>query len=110
VASAVLAAGGAAISPYLVYVRETGAALACTTGGCETVQGSDYALIAGVPVAAIGLVGFVGLFAAAILPGQVARLAQATISLAALTFSAYLLFVQLHASGRSVTGASSSTA
>ena len=60
-ASAVIAALGAAITVYLLYVRQTGGALACSTGGCETVQSSSYAEVLGVPVAALGLVGFLGL-------------------------------------------------
>jgi len=93
--SAVLAALGAAISAYLLYVRQTGGTLACSTGGCETVQASSYAEVLGVPVAALGLVGFVGLLTAAVLGGELARLAQATLALTALLFGAYLLFVQL---------------
>ena len=34
-ASAVLAVAGAAIAAYLLYVRQTGGALVCATGGCE---------------------------------------------------------------------------
>lgn len=94
-ASAVLAVLGAAISAYLLYVRQTGGVLACSTGGCETVQSSSYAEVLGVPVAALGLVGFLGLLVAAILRGELARLAQATLALTALLFGAYLLYVQL---------------
>ena len=65
-ASAVLAAAGAAITGYLLYVRQTGGTLACATGGCETVQSSSYAEVLGVPVAGIGLLGFLGLLAAAL--------------------------------------------
>ena len=93
--SAVLAALGAGITGYLLYVRETGAELACTTGGCETVQHSSYAEVLGVPVAALGLIGFLGLLVSALGRGEWARLGQATLALAALTFSGYLLFVQL---------------
>ena len=37
-ASAGFALIGAAITAYLLYARWTGGTLACTTGGCETVQ------------------------------------------------------------------------
>ena len=40
---------------------QTGGALVCSTGGCETVQSSAYAEVLGVPVAALGLIGFLGL-------------------------------------------------
>ena len=55
-AIAMLALAGAAVAAYLVYARYTGTRLACTTGGCETVQHSKYAKAAGVPVAVLGLV------------------------------------------------------
>ena len=95
IASAVLAALGAAISAYLLIVRETGAALVCSTGGCETVQSSSYAELLGLPVAALGLAGFVVLLAAALARGDWARLVNATVALAAFLFAAYLLTVQL---------------
>ena len=47
-AIAILALAGAAVAAYLVYARYTGTRLACTTGGCETVQHSKYAKAAGI--------------------------------------------------------------
>ena len=47
------------------------------------------------PVAALGLAGYLGLIVAALARGEWARLTQATLALAALVFSAYLLVVQL---------------
>jgi uncharacterized membrane protein len=95
IASAVLAGLGAAISVYLLVVRETGASLVCSTGGCETVQSSSYAEVLGVPVAAFGLAGFLGLLVAALGRGEWARLAQATLALSAFLFAAYLLAIQV---------------
>ena len=94
-ASAVLASLGAAISAYLLVVRETDGSLICSTGGCETVQSSSYAELLGLPVAALGLAGFVVLLAAALARGDWARLVNATVALAAFLFAAYLLTVQL---------------
>jgi uncharacterized membrane protein len=93
--SVAVAVSGVAIAAYLLYVRHTGTALACTTGGCETVQKSAYAEVLGVPVAALGLAGYLGLIAAALARGEWARLSQATLALAALIFSAYLLYIQV---------------
>ena len=95
IASAVLASLGAAISAYVLYVRETDGSLVCSTGGCETVQSSSYAELLGLPVAALGLAGFVVLLAAALARGDWARLVNATVALAAFLFAAYLLAVQL---------------
>jgi uncharacterized membrane protein len=93
--SAALAAVGAAIAGYLLYVRFTGGTLACATGGCDTVQHSRYAELFGVPVSALGLAGFLGLLAAALTRGEWARLTQATLALAGFFFGGYLLFVQV---------------
>jgi len=93
--SAVLAVVGASITAYLLYVRQTGGALVCSTGGCETAQNSSYAEVLGVPVAALGLAGFLGLLVAALARGEWARLSQATLALSAFFFSAYLLYIQL---------------
>ena len=95
IASAVLASLGAAISAYVLYVRESDGSLVCSTGGCETVQSSSYAELLGLPVAALGLAGFVVLLAAALARGDWARLVNATVALAAFLFAAYLLAVQL---------------
>ena len=65
-AIAILALAGAAVAAYLVYARYTGTRLACTTGGCETVQHSKYAKAAGVPVAVLGLVAYLAVFATAL--------------------------------------------
>jgi uncharacterized membrane protein len=90
-----LCIAGAGISGYVLYSRWTSSGLVCSTGGCETVQSSDYATFLGVPIAALGLGGYfvVGLLALA--AGPLARAAVAVLALAATTFSAYLLVVQL---------------
>jgi uncharacterized membrane protein len=98
-AGAVFATIGAAITSYLLYVRWTGGTLVCSTNGCESVQSSRYAEVLGVPVAALGLVAFLGLFAAALAPGEWARLGHATLALSALLFSGYLLVIQFAAIG-----------
>ncbi len=91
----VVAAAGAALAGYLLYVRVTDSALACSTGGCETVQRSAYAELLGFPVAGLGLAAFLFLLAAAVVPGELARLVQAAVALTGVAFSAYLLYVQL---------------
>ena len=94
-ASAALAAVGAAISAYVLYARETGGTLVCSTGGCETVQSSPYAEVLGIPVAAVGLAGFLVLLVAGLSRGELARLLHGTLALAAFFFGAYLLYVQV---------------
>lgn len=98
-AIAVVAAAGVALAAYLLYTRETGGQLVCSTGGCETVQSSRYAEIFGIPVAALGLVGYVWILATSFSRSELARLAQTAVALAACAFSTYLVFVQLHLIG-----------
>ena len=93
--SAAIAVLGTAITAYLLYVRQAGNTLVCSTGGCETVQSSSYAVLFGVPVAALGLIGFLALLLAALARGDWARLSQAALALTAFLFSAYLLYIQL---------------
>jgi uncharacterized membrane protein len=90
-----LALLGIAIATYLLYVRYTGGAPVCSSGGCETVQRSAYAEIFGVPVAAFGLAGYVMIFAGSLAPGDAARLGQAAVALTAFAFSTYLVCVQV---------------
>lgn len=95
VAVAVLAAIGAGIAGYLLYHHVAGGTIACTTGGCEEVQDSEYAELAGMPVALLGLLAYVAIFATALSPLEVARAAGAAIALAGLAFSLYLVYVQV---------------
>ncbi|HYM84973.1 MAG TPA: vitamin K epoxide reductase family protein [Candidatus Dormibacteraeota bacterium] len=51
-----LAIAGLLIAGYLLAVRLAGELPACPiSGGCETVQSSEYSAIAGVPVAGVGV-------------------------------------------------------
>lgn len=96
-AVAALALAGAGIAAYLTYARYADAPIACATGGCETVQSSDYAEILGLPVAVLGLAGYLAIFASALFAGEPARLAGAALALGGLVFSVYLIFVQAFA-------------
>ncbi len=67
-AVAVLALLGALVSVYLT-LHQLGmlGSLACGAGGgCETVQASRWAYVAGIPVAAFGVVGYAAILAAAL--------------------------------------------
>lgn len=54
---------------YLYKIGKIGSVM-CGTGGCETVQLSRWSSFLGVDVALIGLVGYTGLFALAIVALQ----------------------------------------
>ena len=99
VAVALLALAGTGIAAYLTYAWYAEATIACATGGCETVQSSSYAKLAGIPVPVLGLVGYLGILATALVPGDQARAVGAALALAGLAFSGYLLLVQIFAIG-----------
>jgi len=94
---AVLAVAGLLMSTYLTWVHLLGLAPVCLAGhgGCETVQSSRYAEILGVPVATLGMGGYVGLFLAALLRGEIGVLLGLFISLVSILFSAYLTYLEL---------------
>lgn len=94
-AIAVLALAGAAVAAYLVYARYTGTRLACTTGGCETVQHSKYAKAAGVPVAVLGLVAYLAVFGTTLSARIEAAAICAAIVFAGLAFGIYLIVIQV---------------
>lgn len=94
-ASAVVATAGAAVAAYLLAVRSGSAELVCRTGGCEIVQTSSYADVLGIPVAGLGLAAFVAIGVLALLASPLAQAAAASLAVAAVSFSAYLLVIQL---------------
>jgi uncharacterized membrane protein len=86
---------GAGIAAYLTYVHYSHTAPVCTTGGCEKVQKSKYAELAGVPVALLGLLAYVFLLGAGVVRGVYAAFAGVIVALIGVGFSGYLLWAQL---------------
>ena len=86
---------GAAIAAYLTYVHYAHTAPICTTGGCEKVQQSKYAELAGVPVALLGLIAYVAIIATAAVRGTAAAFAGVLLAFGGMAFSGYLLWAQL---------------
>jgi uncharacterized membrane protein len=96
VASAALAVIGLGIAGYLTYVHYRGIAPVCAIAhGCVKVQSSEWSKLAGVPVALLGLLGYLGILAALRVPGERGRLAAACVALTGLVFSAYLTYREL---------------
>lgn len=83
---------GLGVAAYLTYLHYSGAAIPCLKGGgCETVQHSTYSRLAGVPVALIGLIGYVTILASLFArKGEGTRLATMVFTLVGFSFSAYL--------------------
>jgi uncharacterized membrane protein len=86
---------GGAVAAYLTYVHYAHISPVCTTGGCEKVQSSSYAELAGVPVALLGLAGYAAIFVTTLFRGVTAAFAGAVIALGGAAFSGYLLWAQL---------------
>jgi uncharacterized membrane protein len=94
-AIAVLALAGAGVAAYLTATKLSGAAPVCATGGCETVQSSPYAEVAGMPVAVLGLIGYAAILLTALVPGPNSAALGVAFSAIGVAFSGYLLYAQL---------------
>jgi uncharacterized membrane protein len=92
-----VAAVGIGVATYITIADSGGGAPACLAGGggCETVASSSYSHLLGVNVAVFGIVGYVLLVAAALLRGDLARMAGFAISLGGFGFSVYLTYLEL---------------
>ena len=96
VAAECVALAGMAVAAYLTWVHYDEAALVCVAGGgCETVQQSSYAELAGIPVALLGLLGYAVILALVLWDTPTARLAAAALAVVGLAFSVYLVVLQL---------------
>src|ERR1700749_154585 len=85
---------GLALASYLVYVHYSGTPPACTAGdACLKVQTSVYSKLAGVPVALIGLIGYIGIFLSLLVPDRdEVRLATLAMTVIGVCFSGYLTY------------------
>ncbi len=95
-----LSLAGAGIAAYLTVAHMAHVQVACATGGCETVQTSRYAEIAGVPVAAIGLAGYLVLAWTGTARSELARGVGFAAAVTGFAVAMVLLYVQaaiLHA-------------
>ena len=65
----VLTVAGLGVASYLTYIHYAGINPVCTAGGsCLKVQTSVYSKLAGVPVALMGLIGYVVILASLLAP------------------------------------------
>ncbi len=95
-ATAAVATAGLGIAAYLTVVHYTGAAPACAIAhGCEVVQSSAYAKLAGVPVALLGLIGYVLILAGLLRDDETSRTATALVALGGAGFSLWLTYVEV---------------
>jgi uncharacterized membrane protein len=91
-ALAALAVLGVMVSGYLTWVHYAGIEPFCSAvSDCERVQSSDYSELAGVPVAVIGVVGYLAILISLKAPVE----ATALLAYGGLAFSAYLTWAEL---------------
>ena len=87
---------GIGIGGYLTFVHYADLRVLCVSGGgCETVQSSRYAQLAGVPVAALGLAGYIAILLSVATRRDIGRLAGFGLALVGCLFSAYLTYREI---------------
>ncbi len=90
-----LSAAGIAVAGYLSYSHATDTALLCPTSGCGKVQQSSYSQLAGIPVAYLGVIGYVAILATAMSARRSGAIAGAAFVLVGAAFALYLLVAQV---------------
>jgi uncharacterized membrane protein len=93
----VLAVAGLGVASYLTYVHYSGTPPACTFGqSCLKVQTSVWSELDGIPVALLGLIGYVLILGSLLAPDrEETRLATLGLTLVGVGFSAYLTYREL---------------
>lgn len=98
----VIAALGLLIAAYLTYEHYAGLkGLLCLGGhaghsSCQTVQSSTWSRLAGIPVAVLGLVGYVVILGSLAIRGEIGRAIGFGTALIGFGFSAYLTYREAH--------------
>lgn len=92
-----LATFGIGVATYIAIAESGGGSPVCLAGsrGCQTVAESSYSHMFGVNIAVFGIFGYVLLLAAALLRGDVARMAGFAIALVGFGYSLYLTYLEL---------------
>jgi uncharacterized membrane protein len=95
----VLTAVGLCLAAYLTYVHYSGVTPPCSIKGnpCSQVQKSQYSLLIGIPVALIGLLGYIAILGSLLLvpEGERARFVTMALILGGFGFSLYLTYREL---------------
>jgi uncharacterized membrane protein len=92
-----LATFGIGVAAYIAIVESGGGSPVCVAGGhgCQTVAESAYSHLAGINIAIFGVLGYVLLLAAALLRGDLARMAGFAVALVGFGYSLYLTYLEL---------------
>ncbi len=96
IAIVVLCLLGIGDAGYLTYVHYAGLKVAClSSGGCETVQASRWAKLDGMPVAVLGLIGYITILLSLAIRTELGRALGFGIALIGFGFSMYLTYREL---------------
>jgi uncharacterized membrane protein len=92
-----LAVVGLGVAIYLTYIHYAGIKPVCTAGtSCLKVQSSVWSKLAGVPVALMGLIGYVAILGSLVVPDrEQTRQATLVLTLIGFGFSGYLTYREL---------------
>lgn len=90
----VLAVVGVGLATYLTVVHYAGINPACTAGqSCIKVQTSQWSKLAGIPVALLGLIGYIAIVGTLLAPDrEETRVGTLGLTLMGFLFSAYLTY------------------
>jgi uncharacterized membrane protein len=93
----VLAIVGLGVATYLTIIHYAGIKPACTAGAsCIKVQSSVWSKLDGIPVALLGLIGYIGITGSLLAPDrEESRLATLGLTLVGCAFSGYLTYREL---------------
>ncbi len=87
---------GIAVATYLTYTHYAGLNVVCpVSGGCETVQKSVYSKLDGIPVAVLGLAGYIGILISLAIRNELGRVAGFGMALIGCMFSLYLTYREI---------------
>lgn len=102
-ASVIITVIGLAVSIYMTIFKLTGNETMCVgNGGCATVNASPYAEIQGIPVAAVGVGGYLALLAVLVLELKGGRFFKKNatlltfgLALTGFLFTLYLIYLEI---------------
>jgi uncharacterized membrane protein len=99
--AALLAVAGFAVATYLTVVHYGDQPIACNgIGDCDYVNSSEYASLAGVPVALLGAGAYAAILAASVTAwrsrGPLFLYVAWSVAMASWAFSAYLTYIELY--------------
>jgi uncharacterized membrane protein len=96
-AAIALALAGVGVAGYLTWVHYAELEAVCVGGGggCERVQASEWSELGGVPVAVVGLIGYLAILASLLVPGRWTLDLAALLALGGFGFSAYLTYLEI---------------